>query len=223
MFYAFRCATMDIITEHCFQSSSDCLDSQDFKAPLLMDIQAGVPLLWTLKSFPWILPVIPILPNCIGGNLLNQYRALGDVQSFVANRVLPLRQRHQVAQVTHLTSQHSSDKGRATSVYHQLLEQVPTLDDVRLIHEGLSLIQAGSDTVANTCVVGFFHILNNPAVHAKLVHDLKAAWPDANTRLSWAELEKIPYLVRPFHPSGRCTIFILMLTSRVLLSKNHSE
>ena len=84
----------------------------------------------------------------------------------------------------------------------------------------------GSDTVANTCVVGFFHILNNPAVHAKLLHDLKAVWPDANTRLGWTELEKIPYLVRlpPLPVSCQVhRIFLLMVAFRVLLSKSPSE
>lgn len=196
MFYAFRCATMDIITEHCFRYSSNCLDSPDFKAPLLMDIQAGVPLLWTLKSFPWILPIIPILPKCISGNLSRQYRALGNLNSFVASKIRISRQHHQVGQ-SKQSKVYAPVQVRSASVYDRLLKQKPNLDNVRLMHEGLSLVQAGSDTVANTCVVGFFHILSNPSVHAKLVDHLRTAWQDAKTKVGWTELEKIPYLACP--------------------------
>ncbi|KAF6762853.1 benzoate 4-monooxygenase cytochrome P450 [Ephemerocybe angulata] len=187
MFYAFRCATMDIITTYCFQSPLGCLDSNNFKAPLLTDIQTAVSLLWTMKSFPWIIPVIPFLPTYLGGRLQEQCQAFLNVQSFV-NTAISVVQQNAALQDTRKVPQ------GIAGVFDCLLERFPSLGAARLFHEGLSLIQAGSDPVANTCIVGFFHVLKNPSIHSRLKKELQAAFPGPNAKPGWTELERIPYL-----------------------------
>ncbi|TEB35527.1 benzoate 4-monooxygenase cytochrome P450 [Coprinellus micaceus] len=184
MFYAFRCATMDIIATHCFDSSSaNFLDAPEFKAPLLSDIQTGVSLLWTVKSFPWILPIVSILPKRMGGQISRQLDAFIRVQE---------------------------------GIIQDIFNRFPSRDRMHLFHEGLSLIQAGSDPVATACLVGFFHILNDPSIHGRLREDLREAFPDLNATLSWSELERVPYLAAVIKESLRMSHGFVSALPRVV-------
>lgn len=184
VFHGFRCAAMDIISTYCFGRSPGMLDAPGFKAPVVLDIQEAIPLLWTIKSFPWINRLLPWLP---GGMLKRQFNAFMGVRAFVCQEI-------QYAVSGNGYSREKQARNRA--IFHHLNTALPGTDaQMRLVHEGLSLIQAGSDPVANACVVGLFHILNNTSIHKRLANDLCQAFPDPTTPLSWAELERIPYLV----------------------------
>ena len=50
------------------------------------------------------------------------------------------------------------------------------------------------ETTKWTLTVATFHILDNPAVQARLKAELSEAMPDAAKILPWDELEKLPYL-----------------------------
>ncbi len=63
------------------------------------------------------------------------------------------------------------------------------------ISQALAFLLAGTDTTSNAMVIGFFHVLNNPAIKKKLESELVAAWPDKDISLSYEQLEKLPYLV----------------------------
>lgn len=64
--------------------------------------------------------------------------------------------------------------------------------------EAQVMVFAGSDTVALTLTTGLFHVLDNPAIHQKLMAELTQAWPNLGTAPSYEDLEKLPYLV--LHP-----------------------
>lgn len=85
------------------------------------------------------------------------------------------------------------------TIYHHLLSASKDGGDVRsrrdLIEEAFSLLQAGSEGPGNVCTVGTFYVLNDPCIHIKLFDELCDAWPDKNTRIGYAVLEKLPYLV----------------------------
>ncbi len=57
------------------------------------------------------------------------------------------------------------------------------------------LIEAGSDTVGNTCYVGVFHALNDKVIYRKLRAELDEAWPDKTQPFPLQALENLPYLV----------------------------
>jgi Cytochrome P450 len=177
------------------------LHTPQFRAPVILDIQEAIPLLWTIKSFPWITRLLSRLPGVIGGKLKRQHDAFMRVRTFVCQ------------EIQHGVSGNGSPRVKhapAITIFHGLNAALAGRESqTRLLHEGLSLIQAGSDPVANACVVGLFHILNNPSIHQRLANDLSQAFPDPTTSLSWAELERIPYLVSqtygwPLSPSQLC-------------------
>lgn len=188
LFLGFRCATLDMITSFCFGKAIGALESEKFAFPLLLTIQASVPFLYFAKFFPWIPAIISSCPFFITSHLPWQIGS----QLAIRRQVEDL-----VDSVVEVSSE--TDQRRMSSVYHRLISKHPSPMQLEvkqlLLEEALSLLQAGSDTVGNTCTVGTYHILNNPVIHHKLVQELLAAAPDKNMQVSLAALQKLPYLV----------------------------
>lgn len=57
------------------------------------------------------------------------------------------------------------------------------------------MLGAGTDTVANTANVGFYHILSQKEVKQALDIELERAWPEKDSPFSYEQAEKLPYLV----------------------------
>ena len=70
---------------------------------------------------------------------------------------------------------------------------MPTVDQIK--DEAYSTLGAAADTTGNAMTVATYHVVSNKQVYEKLIAELKAAFPDAQVRLSFVELEKLPYLV----------------------------
>lgn len=58
-----------------------------------------------------------------------------------------------------------------------------------------SLVAAGTLTTAHTLSILTFHILTNPEILERLQKELQTVMPDTDSRPSWVQLEKLPYLV----------------------------
>lgn len=58
---AFRSTTMDIIATFCFAECMDTLDWKEFRHPLLVSVEASLPIFWVFKHFP---PVRWMVLNC---------------------------------------------------------------------------------------------------------------------------------------------------------------
>jgi cytochrome P450 len=87
------------------------------------------------------------------------------------------------------------------TIYHQLLKSelhpngvVPEADE--LFEESQALMFGGADTTGTTMMHGCFHLLKTPDVLSTLQTELQRAWPDLNRPPSYAELERLPFLVR---------------------------
>ncbi|KAJ4475022.1 cytochrome P450 [Lentinula aciculospora] len=92
---------------------------------------------------------------------------------------------------------HSQIQKPATSV-HAVQRLQRLLKHRRLIGEGFNLRFAGTDTIANTCVVGVRCLLSNKDVREQLVKELDEAWPKDGSDIAFEDLEKLPYLVLNF-------------------------
>ena len=95
---------------------------------------------------------------------------------------------------------HLAECDRKT-IYHHLLaadtdfKGQRSLSRTDLIHEAITLLAAGSDTVGNTCTIGTFYALSDPKVIRRLQEELFEVWPDKDAPMKLATLEKLPYLV----------------------------
>ena len=64
----------------------------------------------------------------------------------------------------------------------------------RLQDESVSIIGAGVESTARTLVVACYHVLDQPALHARLAAELEEAVPDVAAFPPWEQLEKLPFL-----------------------------
>lgn len=189
LYSAFRCTTVDIITTFCFAECMDCLEVERFQAPILKSMQASTQVFGTFKHFP-----------LIGTLILNSPPWLSLLMSPAAAGFIKLRQvLHR--QVDHFLA-HPEDLQNIAHpiIYHRLLD--PSIKGASaapatgksLKEEAQVLLFAGSDTVGNALTIGVFNIIERPGVYAKLVAELKEAWPVLKDAPSYQDLEKLPYL-----------------------------
>jgi hypothetical protein len=210
MFLAFRSTTLDIITAYMFGHCIDALDDPNFCNPLLLDIQAALPILWIIKAFPWLVPGIALIPAWLGGTLYNQYRAFGAIRQYVNVWLNHIKREAEI-----------SDDLRGFTICHRLLHpSVIHYYDLRstqyLLDEALSFLQAGSDTVGNTCTVGTFYVLNDKLVLSNLIEELRSIWPDQDETVELATLQTLPYLVSHLLP---CSYSWLILPQTAVIKE----
>ena len=190
MFLAYRTATLDIITEYLFGLCQNHVNYPDFEAPLLIDIQTSVPLLWLLKSFSFLRPILPYIPRWLAPRVHDQFRAFLSIQTFL------------IACLDRCKKEAKAfpDKDHGT-ICHSLLnpsiqaQHASSTLKPDYFDEVFSLIQAGSDTVGNTCTVGTFYILNDKRILLRLIKELRSAWPESEEHIDLSVLQSLPYLV----------------------------
>lgn len=74
--------------------------------------------------------------------------------------------------------------------------QVPSKQGLR--DEILTTVSAGDDTTGIANMVTIFNIVKNPAIHDRLLAELKTIIPNPGSHAPYQELEQLPYLVRRF-------------------------
>jgi hypothetical protein len=191
MALAFRCTTFDTITDYCFAHSFNALGAEDFQHPLLINMQTSIKYFWLLRYFPFILPMAYSMPQWLAERCNPLYKEFNVVRHHVEAQVDQF-----------LASEAELENAEHETVYHHLIRpkaeksHLQTPSRASLIDEALVLLQAGSDTVGHTCIIGTFHALRDNYIRNKLVGELQEAWPNKEARIACSSLEKLPYLVR---------------------------
>ncbi|RDB30539.1 hypothetical protein Hypma_007214 [Hypsizygus marmoreus] len=219
---AFRCTTFDTIADYCFGQSFNALGAPNFQHPLLIKMQSSIQYFWILRHFPFILPLAAAIPRCIAERCSPLYREFDVVREQVE------------AVVDRFFMMNNSDgfnldramDAERETVFHHLIRPKSestcaskgsgTPSRKALLDEALVLLQAGSDTVGHTCILGTFHALSDGEVLAKLVGELKEAWPDKDTHVGYAMLEKLPYLTAFIKESLRVSHGVITPLARVV-------
>lgn len=91
----------------------------------------------------------------------------------------------------------ATDDNVAKTVFATLLDSSLPAEELsltRLQHEAINLIGAGVESTKRALSVGSFHILDNPAILARLREELFSAIPDPQTPPPLYVYEKSPYL-----------------------------
>lgn len=86
------------------------------------------------------------------------------------------------------------------TIFHQLLQPdaddeyaTPTVEE--MADEAYVILGAAADTTGNALTIGTYNVVVNDNIYQRLAAELKEAFPDQD-HLSFAALEKLPYLVR---------------------------
>ncbi|KAF5383275.1 hypothetical protein D9615_005047 [Tricholomella constricta] len=216
---AFRCTTFDTIADYCFAQSFGALNAPYFKHSLLINMQASIEYFWVIRHFPFILPM-----------------ATAAIPGWLAQRVSPLYRefdavREQIeATMDKFLRMDESEEGLGfatdavrETVFHHLIrpksesaKEQNTPSRKALLDEALVLLQAGSDTVGHTCILGTFHALRDEHVLANLMRELREVWPEKETHVGYAMLEKLPYLTAFIKESLRISHGVITPLARVV-------
>ncbi|KIK60736.1 hypothetical protein GYMLUDRAFT_244294 [Collybiopsis luxurians FD-317 M1] len=183
---AYRSLTTDVITEYCFANSTNTLSDPSFAHPIALETRNLVKRFWIQAYFPFVVQLVATIPQSFILWLFPKFSTLMDVKGKFEQQIDNL-----ISYPEDLaTTEHET-------IYHHLLEpKDPELRPSRtsLVNEALILVGAGSDTVGHTCTVGTYFALQDHSIKNRLVEELREAWPNKGRPLSFAVLEKLPYL-----------------------------
>ncbi|KUI53669.1 Trichodiene oxygenase [Cytospora mali] len=84
----------------------------------------------------------------------------------------------------------------------------------RLSAEGMALMNAGTDTTGWALTVMTYHVLSRPEVLSRLTAELKGSGLDVDN-LSWASLEKLPYISGVIHEGLRLSYGVSARSPRI--------
>lgn len=190
LFHAFRCLSTDVITTFCFGKPIHAIDAPGFNAPIVLAMDASLPICIFFKYSTLFKNFIMKSPPWLSKKLSPQTAGLADL-----NQLL-------LQQINDLTADPEKLKflPHNMTIYHRLLDKDAYRDKTvpsagSLYDEGQALMYGGADTVGNTLMVGTFHLLKQPEKLQKLREELLTAWPllsgDGPTL---RDLEKLSYL-----------------------------
>jgi len=191
---AFRSVALDIITSFCFAKTFNALDAPDFShhVPVTMDLTLRMA--WIMKHFPFLRTLVDNTPEWIGTRLMPSTKGYFDQANQLQGQIDEIMKNPSILK----DSPHET-------MYHHIIENaeknktgLPQLNKRWLLHEGLNLRFAGSETLGNTCSTAAYYILNDHHVKRTLMKELEDAWPDINAPCGLEKLEKLAYLVSDF-------------------------
>lgn len=185
---AFSCMTTDIVTEYAFSKSYNFLDSPTFEPNFHRAIVAGSDMGPWIKQFPFLISLMNSLPESMVMKLNPEAAVYVRFQEDI---------RRQIRQAQRKIEFGEEEKGPNKTIFQELLtgdlpEQEKSLE--RLWQEGQIVVGAGTETTAWTLSATLYYLLEDRRVFAKLMQELVSHIDDADERVTWNELEQLPYL-----------------------------
>ncbi|CEJ58848.1 Putative Benzoate 4-monooxygenase cytochrome P450 [Penicillium brasilianum] len=186
----FAALTADVITQYCYGWSYGYLDDPNSaQSNDLVDAVAGLMAMFHInRFFPFLITIFLAAPPAVVRLLQPQMASLFDVKA---------RLRRQAEDVVKKKTAENSDSCVNDTIFDALVSpSVPphekSLD--RLEDESALLLGAGTETTARAIAVSMFHLMNNQEMGLKLREELKTVLKSPQSKASWTDLEKLPYL-----------------------------
>ncbi|KAK8026464.1 hypothetical protein PG991_003520 [Apiospora marii] len=190
---AYAALTTDVITRYAFDASYGCVGDPDWRAEWPRAMVEGTKTCHLNKQFPWVVPLMRAVPEGVVGWLNPAVLHLINFQKDLAR---------QITAIMNETAESKADPTRdpperPPTIFHELLHSssLPPEEKSlqRLVDEGQTLIAAGQETTSFHLQTVTYHVLANPAIHARLRAELRDEVVDP-LNASVAELERLPYL-----------------------------
>ncbi|PPQ71719.1 hypothetical protein CVT24_007889 [Panaeolus cyanescens] len=189
LYLAFRAVTLDIITSYCFAKTFDAVSFPGFRHPVALTMDATLHLAWVFKHFLFLRKFVDRCPEWIGLTLMPGTKGYYDQANQLGSQIDEIMENPSIL-----------DKSEHETMYHYFITKsnekagLPDLNKEWLLHEGLNLRFAGSDTTGNACTIAAFYVLRDSRIKAMLVKELEDAWPEIDTPMRYDAFEKLPYL-----------------------------
>ncbi|MCJ1287369.1 hypothetical protein MMC26_006718 [Xylographa opegraphella] len=205
----FAALTGDVISLYSFGKSYNGLDDPDFDPKLYRGTSSGGELALLLMQFPWIFPIANLLPYWLVARMDSNVADMLDRRSAIES---------QVQDITSGNEKHHNKGIQSPTIFHDLFNSnVPAAErsTQRLVDEGVTLLGAGTVTTAHVLSTTVYHILANPSILQKLQAELRELMPDANSKPSLVQVERLPYLTAIVKEGLRITGGIIHRAQRV--------
>ena len=198
LLFAFRCFTMDMVTTFCFARSVNAMDAPNFRAPIVEAMDLTNPTFVLLKHFPPFRKLLFSLPPWLAIKASPETAGLTNLQVILGEQVREV-----------LANPDSLKDAPHPIVYHRLLDKEghkgqPVPNATSLYEEAQALMFGGGDSVANSLMVGIFHVLDQPELYKRLKDEVYQAWPSIENPPTAEVLESLPVLTATIKESLRC-------------------
>jgi Cytochrome P450 len=186
--YAYRCVTVDIITEYIFGHQFNLLDRADWGREFYSAWRSLWELSPTIRQFPWMLDAFMAMPRWLTALTNSKGLEVVDLFSNVDE------------QTRLLLSKDSTEielKQHPTVVWElSKTDLLPPIEKTfsRLAVEANGLLAAGFETTGSVLTHTTYLVLAHPDAHAKLLAELMEAIPNPEQIPSSQQLEQLPYL-----------------------------
>ncbi|KAF2458278.1 putative cytochrome P450 [Lineolata rhizophorae] len=189
LFYAYRCLTVDIISEYVFGGQFGLLNRPDWGRDFYSAWRSMWELSPVIRQIPILMDIMMAMPRWVTA-MINP-KGLEVVDLFAA-----------VDKQTKTLLEETSESKIRAKPYPTVIWEVSRSDVLppeektlrRLSIEANSLLAAGFETTAAVLSLLTFQVVSHPEVYKKLVDSLEKEIPDPNNMPDWQKLEKIPYL-----------------------------
>lgn len=183
----FAALTADVIHVYAFGFNPGNLDQEGFNAGVRDGINALFQMGHLTYFFPWIQTLIDALP-------LNVLRQVSAPAYALARQKKDLYECGLAAlKASHITSKLEKPTLIEAIAGPKVPEHLKTPQ--RLMNDGFALTIGGTETTARSLAVGMYHLIDRPEILSKLREELKQVMPTPDSRPTWNELEKLPYMV----------------------------
>jgi len=211
---AWMALTTDIITEYAFAKSYNQLSSPDFRDTLHEALVAIYTTGHFALHFPIVFPILDRLPEWFVRATQPDVLPVVGLRKDLARRI---REIAQGINKSHATVSHPT-------IFHELLGSgLPPAEttDTRLGDEAQLIIAAGLITTSWALSVASFHLIDQPAITARLRKEILSSQsqshaPTSRSRpLDWHHLQTLPYLTAIIHESIRLSHGIVTRDPRI--------
>ncbi|KAE9406815.1 cytochrome P450 [Gymnopus androsaceus JB14] len=224
---AFPSMVLDVLTALMFSQPFNMLSSPAFDHPFVRRMESSSLNLWIMKYLPSRnAPILGAFSrfmrsmNPLADVIIALSKLIKDEITSILNRVDLNDVRDRIENINEFSAAAAPESDETDIPFYPFfLEKIqePTrkqasstektnrlnlLNLRRLIDEGINIRFAGTDTIANACLVGVKYLLAHKDILARLVAELDEAWP-ADGEISCEELEKLPYLTAVIKESLR--------------------
>ncbi|PYH75502.1 cytochrome protein [Aspergillus uvarum CBS 121591] len=204
----FAALTADVIHVYAFGFNPGNLDQEGFNANVRDGINALFQMGHLTYFFPWIQTLIDALP-------LNVLRQVSAPAYALARQKKDLYECGLAAlKAGHTTSGAEKPTLIEAIAGPKMPEHLRTPQ--RLMNDGFALTIGGTETTARSLAVGMYHLIDRPEILSKLREELGQVMPTPDSRPTWNELEKLPYMAGVVNETLRLSTGIASFSPRVV-------
>jgi cytochrome P450 len=207
--------SLDIITQHALGESWEALERPDLGAAITNAIQSMLVLHPFGRAFPFAMRIIEGSLSW----LITKFEDENDYGSSPAGFLRYIRKATSRVYDRALDEKGLESSGEAPIIYKVIRESSlpePEKSLSRMAAETVVLTSAGTDTTARTLAIASYYILSDPAIHARLLAELRTVIPAPGAAIpSHDALEKLPYLTGVILESLRLANSVPQRLSRI--------